>query len=80
MVPALLVAIDVAFNGESTPFAVPLALWGAGGLLIDNELRAVIAAPDGIWFPGHEDGPLTHSGDGDPTQIHATGIIGSLPR
>jgi hypothetical protein len=46
----------------------------------NNELHSVIGEPDGIAFAGHEDGPLTHSGDGDPSQIHATGVLGFLSR
>lgn len=45
-----------------------------------NELHAVIVEPDGIAFAGHEDGPLTHSGDGNATEIHATGVLGFVPR
>jgi hypothetical protein len=45
-----------------------------------NEIRSVTTTPEGTWFGGHEDGPLTHSGDGDASQIHATGVIGFLPR
>jgi hypothetical protein len=45
-----------------------------------NEVRAIIAADDGTWVAAHEDGPLTHSGDGDASQIHATGVVTLLPR
>jgi hypothetical protein len=45
-----------------------------------NEIRSLAATAEGIWFGGHEDGPLTHSGDGDPGQIHATGVVGLVPR
>ena len=45
-----------------------------------NELHAVIATTEGIAFAGYEDGPLTHSGDADATQIHATGVLGFVPR
>jgi len=44
-----------------------------------NELHSVFATDGGVAFAGHEDGPLTHSGDGDATQIHATGVLGFLP-
>lgn len=45
-----------------------------------NELHSVIATTDGIAVAGHEDGPLTHSGDGDATEIHATGVLGFVQR
>jgi hypothetical protein len=45
-----------------------------------NEIRSVALTGDAIWFGGHEDGPLTHSGDSDPGEIHATGVMGALPR
>ncbi|HEY3253937.1 MAG TPA: hypothetical protein VGJ91_08325 [Polyangiaceae bacterium] len=45
-----------------------------------NELHGVIATTDGIAFSGHEDGPLTHSGDADATEIHATGVLGFVRR
>jgi hypothetical protein len=45
-----------------------------------NEIRSVVLTGDGVWFAGHEDGPLTHSGDGDRGEIHATGVVGFLPR
>jgi hypothetical protein len=41
-----------------------------------NELHSVIAEAEGIVFAGHEDGPLTHSGDADLSEIHATGVLG----
>jgi hypothetical protein len=45
-----------------------------------NELHAVSATTAGVAFAGHEDGPLTHSGDGDASEIHATGVLGFVPR
>ncbi|HVP60939.1 MAG TPA: hypothetical protein VMT11_10295 [Myxococcaceae bacterium] len=45
-----------------------------------NEIRTVLAGPSGIWFGGHEDGPVMHTGDGDPSQIHATGVLGFMTR
>jgi hypothetical protein len=45
-----------------------------------NEIRTVIDGVDGAWFGGHEDGPVMHTGDGDLAQIHATGILGLVPR
>jgi hypothetical protein len=44
-----------------------------------NEVRALLAAPGGLAFAGHEDGPIMHTGDGDPSQIHSTGVLGFLP-
>jgi hypothetical protein len=43
-----------------------------------NEVRTVRVDGAAIAFGGHEDGPLTHSGDGDPTQIRANGILGQV--
>jgi hypothetical protein len=40
-----------------------------------NEIRSVAIGPEGAWYAGHEDGPLTHSGDGDPSQIRSTGVV-----
>ena len=45
-----------------------------------NELRSLLAGPEGIAFAGHEDGPITHTGDSDASAIHATGVLGFLPR
>ena len=45
-----------------------------------NELHTVTATLDGIAFAGHEDGPLTHSGDADASEIHATGVLGFVAR
>ena len=45
-----------------------------------NEIRSVLADAQRLWFAGHEDGPIMHTGDADPTQIHATGVLGSLVR
>jgi len=41
-----------------------------------NEIRTVLAGAEGVWFSGHEDGPVMHTGDGDLSQIHATGVVG----
>jgi len=41
-----------------------------------NELRSVLASDAHRWFAGHEDGPIMHTGDGDLSQIHATGVLG----
>ena len=41
-----------------------------------NELHSVIATSDGLWFAGHEDGPIMHTGDADASEIHATGVFG----
>jgi hypothetical protein len=35
----------------------------------------VAIGPEGAWYAGHEDGPLTHSGDGDRSQIRSTGVV-----
>lgn len=45
-----------------------------------NELRTVLRDSHGLWFGGHEDGPTMHTGDGDASQIHATGVLGFLPQ
>jgi hypothetical protein len=45
-----------------------------------NEVRAVIAGADAIWLGGQDDGPIMHTGDGDPSQIHADGVVGIVPR
>jgi hypothetical protein len=45
-----------------------------------NEIRSIVVTDEGVWFAGHEDGPITHTGDGDAGQIHATGVVGFLPR
>lgn len=44
-----------------------------------SQLNSVLGVADRILFAGHEDGPITHSGDEDPAEIHATGVLGSLP-
>jgi len=43
-----------------------------------NELRTVVADPHRLWFGGHEDGPIMHTGDSDPTLIVATGVLGAV--
>lgn len=40
-----------------------------------NEIRSVALGTEGVWYAGHEDGPLTHSGDSDPSQIRSTGVV-----
>lgn len=45
-----------------------------------NEIRSVVAGTGFVSFAGHEDGPVMHTGDADPTQIHATGVVGFVPR
>jgi len=45
-----------------------------------NEVRSVTADATHRWFGGHEDGPIMHTGDGDLSQIHATGVVGYVPR
>ena len=46
----------------------------------NNEVRSVSADPTHRWFAGHEDGPIMHTGDGDLSEIHATGAIGFVAR
>jgi hypothetical protein len=45
-----------------------------------NEIRSVVSSPREAWYAGHEDGPLTHSGDVDRSQIRATGVVGTATR
>jgi len=45
-----------------------------------NELRTVLAGTDEVWFGGHEDGPIMHTGDADQSAIHATGVLGAVAR
>jgi hypothetical protein len=45
-----------------------------------SEIRAVAVTFDGVWFAGHDDGPITHTGDADPAAIHATSVVGLVPR
>jgi hypothetical protein len=45
-----------------------------------NEIRTVIADVHHLWFGGHEDGPVMHTGDGDPTVIRANGVLGAVLR
>jgi hypothetical protein len=45
-----------------------------------NELHSVQADGAHLWFAGHEDGPVMHTGDTDPREIHATGVFGFLTR
>ncbi len=66
----LLVALPRS-DGEPARLAVP-----AGPR--HNEIRSVVSLPGTFWYAGHEDGPLTHSGDGDRAQIHATGVVGAV--
>jgi hypothetical protein len=44
-----------------------------------NEVRTLVADGGRIWYGGHEDGPVMHTGDGDPSLIRATGVLGSVP-
>jgi hypothetical protein len=46
----------------------------------NNEIRTVVAGDAEVRFGGDEDGPIMHTGDGDLTQIHANGILGTLAR
>ncbi len=45
-----------------------------------NEIRTVLGGATVLWFGGHEDGPVMHTGDGDLSAIHATGVVGFVPR
>ena len=46
-----------------------------------NEIRSVLAdSGRERWFGGHEDGPVMHTGDADPSAIHATGVLGFIER
>jgi hypothetical protein len=60
---------------ESKPIRLPLP---AGPR--NNEVHSVQADANFLWYAGHEDGPIMHTGDGDLSQIHATGIAGFLAR
>jgi hypothetical protein len=41
-----------------------------------NEIRTVSEEAGRIWFGGHEDGPIMHTGDADRSLIVATGLLG----
>ncbi|HVU05963.1 MAG TPA: hypothetical protein VHE30_29640 [Polyangiaceae bacterium] len=43
-----------------------------------SELHTVLADDCRISYAGHEDGPLTHSGDSDPSAVFATGVLGEV--
>ena len=49
-----------------------------------NEIRSVVLAGheggQDLWFGGHEDGAIMHSGDTDPRQVHASGVLGVVRR
>jgi len=36
-----------------------------------------VADADHVWYGGHEDGPIMHTGDSDPSLVTATGVLGS---
>ena len=63
----------------STPDADPVRIPLPAGPR-HNEIRTVLAGSTSVWFGGHEDGPVMHTGDGDLSAIHATGIVGFVPR
>jgi hypothetical protein len=71
----LLLRLDGANSLDGAPIRYPLEPGPR-----NNELRSVLAAENRFWFAGHEDGPIMHTGDADRTQIHATGVLGSVPR
>jgi hypothetical protein len=60
---------------DGTPLEVPLAPGPRHG-----EVRSVVADAGFVSFAGHEDGPVMHTGDADPAQIHATGVVGFVAR
>src|SRR5581483_11759594 len=41
-----------------------------------NEVHSVTSDGARVWYAGHEDGPIMHTGDGDLSLIHATGVVG----
>lgn len=45
-----------------------------------NEVRTVAVDGTRVWYGGHEDGPIMHTGDADPSLIHATGVLGRVER
>jgi hypothetical protein len=45
-----------------------------------NEIRTVRTGLGHVWFAGHEDGPIMHTGDVDPSLIVGTGILGFVDR
>ena len=61
-------------------FDAPPVRWTLAPGPRHNEIRTVVASDAAVWFGGHEDGPIMHTGDGDLTQIHATGVLGTLAR
>ena len=69
----LVVQLTSTLDGDPVRIALP-----AGPR--HNEVHSVQADASHLWFAGHEDGPVMHTGDGDLSQIHATGVIGFLPR
>jgi hypothetical protein len=42
-----------------------------------NEIRTVRVSGSRFAFGGHEDGPITHTGDADVGQIRSTGVLGT---
>jgi hypothetical protein len=60
---------------DGAPVEVPLPPAPRHG-----EIRSVVAGAGFVSFAGHEDGPVMHTGDADPTQIHATGVVGFIAR
>jgi len=67
----LLFQLDSSDPLAATPRRYPLAPGPR-----HNEIRSVSANASTFWFAGHEDGPIMHTGDADPAQIHATGVLG----
>jgi hypothetical protein len=58
---------------EAAPVRIPLP---AGPR--NNEIRTVVGSATRLWFGGDEDGPIMHTADGDLSQIHASGVLGSV--
>jgi hypothetical protein len=61
-------------------FDAPPLRWTLAPGPRNNEIRTVVAGDAEVWLGGDEDGPIMHTGDGDLTQIHATGVLGTLAR
>jgi hypothetical protein len=69
----LLVQLTPTLEGDPVRLALP-----AGPR--HNEIHTVQSDASHLWFAGHEDGPVMHTGDADQSQIHATGVAGFLAR
>jgi hypothetical protein len=47
---------------------------------LQHRAASTVAGSGFVSFAGHEDGPVMHTGDADPGEIHATGIVGFVSR